>query len=136
MFLKRILIVQACLVAGAVFLLSGCGEGKGLLDLPEGEMSELKSTGKNFREAEKAFSEKKNESAKTRFYVYAEKGYFKNHFIPSGWMGDYGDVRISDGCRENPFSRRSCIKITYTARCSPGRRLGRHILAEPGQQLG
>ena len=120
MFLKRILIVQVCLMTGMVFLLWGCGERKSRLDLPEKEMSELKSTGKNPYEAEKAFSEKKNKSAKARFYVYAEKGYFKNHFIPSGWMGDYGDMRISDGCRENPFSRRSCIKVIYTGRRSQG----------------
>jgi len=52
------------------------------------------------------------------FIVYLDQGYFKNHFAPSGWMGDFGDIRINEGSRENPYSRNSCIKVTYTALAS------------------
>jgi hypothetical protein len=30
------------------------------------------------------------------FYVYLDKGARENHYIPSGWMGDYGDVKMDD----------------------------------------
>ncbi len=51
------------------------------------------------------------------FYVYADANSVKNHFIPSGWMGDYGDIKYEGACPENPYSGNTCIKINY---CSCG----------------
>ncbi len=31
------------------------------------------------------------------FYVFTEKGSRLNHYIPSGWMGDFGDLKINNG---------------------------------------
>jgi hypothetical protein len=31
------------------------------------------------------------------FYVFSEKGSRLNHYIPSGWMGDFGDLKINNG---------------------------------------
>lgn len=55
-----------------------------------------------------------------KFYVYADQGYFKNHYIPSGWMGDTGDLKMADSWPQNPQSRKNCIKITYTAEKKQG----------------
>jgi len=49
--------------------------------------------------------------AGTTFNVYTEKMAKDNHYSPSGWMGDYGDMMMSEGCGENPHSGKSCIKI-------------------------
>jgi len=49
------------------------------------------------------------------FYVYSDRGSVKNHFIPSGWMGDYTDVKYDNAWKENPYSGNTCIKITYCA---------------------
>jgi len=54
------------------------------------------------------------------FPVYVDNGYFRNHFIPSGWIGDHGDMRINPNWKENPHSRTSSIKIEYTAKSSQG----------------
>ena len=54
------------------------------------------------------------------FQVYADKYDSKNHYIPSGWMGDYGDIAIDDGWAQNPHSGRTCIKLTYSAKGSQG----------------
>lgn len=54
------------------------------------------------------------------FFVYVDRGYFKNHFAPSGWMGDYSDLKINEGCKESVHSRKNCIKITYTATAGQG----------------
>lgn len=54
------------------------------------------------------------------FAVYTEKNAPTNHFIPSGWMGDYGSLRIDQGCKENPHSGITCIKITYTGEPAQG----------------
>ncbi len=53
-------------------------------------------------------------------YVYHEAGYESNNFIPSGWMGDYGDMRLSTRSFVNPKTGSSCIKIAYSAKQSQG----------------
>lgn len=118
MSLRKIWLVPAILTV-TMFFIWGCGKKKEALDLPEKEIAELNPAEKNAGNAEKAFPVEKT-GAGRKFYVYAERGYFKNHFIPSGWMGDYGDLTIGEGCKINPFSRRSCIKIIYTGGRSQG----------------
>lgn len=55
-----------------------------------------------------------------KFDVYIDKGGVSNHFIPSGWMGDYGDLKFSDQDTSSPASGSTAIKIDYTAKRSQG----------------
>lgn len=57
---------------------------------------------------------------KEDFYVYSDKNSPLNHFIPSGWMGDYNDLKFSDQSTEESFSGTTSIKIIYTAKKSQG----------------
>jgi len=54
------------------------------------------------------------------FYIYQDKGARVNHFAPSGWMGDYGDIKLNDGSTENCADGRTCIKVGYTAKGTQG----------------
>lgn len=55
------------------------------------------------------------------FYVYSNKSDLStNHFVPSGWMGDYGDLKINDADSENPVDGRTNIKWTYSAQATQG----------------
>ena len=54
------------------------------------------------------------------FDVYADRWAPSNHYIPSGWMGDYGDIKFNDGFTTGPQSGKSCIKVTYNAKLSQG----------------
>jgi hypothetical protein len=56
------------------------------------------------------------------FYVYADRSSINNHFIPSGWMGDFGDVKFELGSKEDPYLGDTCIKTTYTGKASQGAR--------------
>ena len=56
------------------------------------------------------------------FYVYKDKGFPGNHFIPSGWMGDSQDIVFNDVSMEDPHSGRTCIKIAYSPDASGGAR--------------
>lgn len=70
-----------------------------------------------------AKSEAKPETSKTgfqQFAVYVDQGARANHFIPSGWMGDYGDLKINPGAAENPHSGKTTFKITYSAKMTQG----------------
>jgi hypothetical protein len=57
---------------------------------------------------------------KGHFYVYADKGAKVNHFTPSGWMGDYGDIRIDDASKDNPKNGTHCFKVTYSGKAAQG----------------
>ena len=65
-----------------------------------------------------SLSEKSPESMP--FAVYTDYNARTNHFIPSGWMGDYGAVKIEPASTESPYSGRTCIKLTYTGEPTQG----------------
>ena len=31
------------------------------------------------------------------FYIFKDRGSRENHYIPSGWMGDFGDIKLNPG---------------------------------------
>ncbi len=70
-----------------------------------------------------ALADEKASTAKDHanyFYVYSDKGASDNHFAPSGWMGDYGDVKLDDSSTEDPADGKTCIKLTYTGQGTQG----------------
>jgi hypothetical protein len=68
-----------------------------------------------------AFAQKKAAAPLFKpFAVYVENGSKENHFAPSGWMGDYGDIKLNLAATESPRSGRTSIKITYSAKMTQG----------------
>jgi hypothetical protein len=74
--------------------------------------------------------------AQGTFYVYADKGAKVNHFAPSGWMGDYGDIKINDAETENPADGKTCIKITYSAKGTQGANWAGVFWQQPANNWG
>ena len=70
--------------------------------------------------AQAAAEPKAEAPAKKEFIVFSDKFNVNNHYIPSGWMGDYGDISVDDGCKIDTHSGKTCLKITYTAKGSQG----------------
>lgn len=64
--------------------------------------------------------EKKQNIKFTKFYIYKDAGYKENNYVPTGWMGDYGDLRMSARYFIKPKTGSSCIKIGYSAKLSQG----------------
>jgi len=54
------------------------------------------------------------------FHVYLDKGSKVNHFAPSGWMGDYGDLKINDADASSPGEGKTSATWTYTFKGSQG----------------
>ncbi len=52
--------------------------------------------------------------------VYVENASKDNRFAPSGWMGDYGDIKLNTACAETPKNGKTCVKITYNPMMSQG----------------
>jgi len=56
------------------------------------------------------------------FDVYTERSSASNHFTPSGWMGDYGDLKIGEAWTADPHSGTTCIRVVYSENVSQGAR--------------
>lgn len=54
------------------------------------------------------------------FQIYTDKNSPDNHYIPSGWMGDYGDMKVDDSCTDNPHRGTTCMQWKYIPRGSQG----------------
>jgi len=81
----------------------------------------------------------KPETKKTEnmpFYVYSDRGAITNHYIPSGWMGDWGDIKFDAGCTEDPYLGTTCIKIIYTGSMSQGARWAGIYWQNPANNWG
>lgn len=60
------------------------------------------------------------------FYVYEDADSKRNHFVPSGYMGDINDIQMDDQSRQNPHSGKTCIRVVYSAKGKgPGNRPAR-----------
>ena len=59
-------------------------------------------------------------SVKNTFYIYQDKGSRLNHYVPSGWMGDYGDLKVDDGNTTDPADGKTAVKITYSGKATQG----------------
>jgi len=70
------------------------------------------------------------------FYVYADRSSLKNHFIPSGWMGDYGDMKLETGSNEDPYLGDTCIKIIYNGKGAQGARWAGMYWQNPANNWG
>jgi hypothetical protein len=67
-----------------------------------------------------AFAADAKAPAQKEFWLYKDKGAKENHYIPSGWMGDVGDIKMNDQATGNPYSGTTCIEFTYTGKKSQG----------------
>lgn len=79
---------------------------------------------------------KKESAPAETFYVYSDKGAMTNHYIPSGWMGDYGDLKIDDANTEDPADGRTSIKWTYNAKEAQGARWAGAFWQHPANNWG
>jgi len=70
------------------------------------------------------------------FYVYADKSSIKNHFIPSGWMGDFGDIKVDSTSTEDPYLGDTCVKIVYSGKASNGARWAGMYWQNPANNWG
>lgn len=70
------------------------------------------------------------------FYIYADSSSINNHFIPSGWVGDYGDLRYNGNVKEDPYLGDACIKITYSGQATQGARWAGMYWQNPANNWG
>ena len=62
------------------------------------------------------------ESAFTVFPIYTDAKSPDNHYMASGWMGDFGDVTLDDKSMTNPHSGTTTIQVVYNNKATHGAR--------------
>ena len=70
------------------------------------------------------------------FYVFADRSSVNNHFIPSGWMGDYGDIKYEGSSKEDPYLGDTCVKIIYSGKAMQGARWAGVYWQNPANNWG
>ena len=48
------------------------------------------------------------------FTVYDDKGSDKNHYVPSGWMGNTKGIKMDEGCTARPHRGKTCLRFEYS----------------------
>ncbi len=56
------------------------------------------------------------------FPIYTDAKSPDNHYIPSGWMGDYSDLKYDDKYMTNPHGGTTSIQIAYGSKATQGAR--------------
>ena len=56
------------------------------------------------------------------FPIYTDAKSPDNHFVPSGWMGDYADIKVNDTFMTNPHSGSTSIQVIYSNKATQGAR--------------
>jgi hypothetical protein len=70
------------------------------------------------------------------FPVYTDGRSPDNHYIPSGYMGDYSDVKVETASFDTPHSGTTCIKVTYSNASSQGARWAGMYWQSPANNWG
>jgi hypothetical protein len=83
-------------------------------------------------------SAEKEVSANTfkAFAIYLDGHSPDNHYIPSGYMGDYSDIKMDVASFDNPYSGTTCIKIVYSNAVSQGARWAGVYWQNPANNWG
>jgi hypothetical protein len=70
------------------------------------------------------------------FYIYADRSTAANHFIPSGYMGDYSDIKYDGSSKEDAYLGDTCIKIIYNGKTAQGARWAGIFWQDPANNWG
>lgn len=89
-----------------------------------------------YAQEQAASTKEVNKEALKEFVVYLDKGAKDNHYIPSGWMGDYGDIKYDGASKEDPYLGDSCIKIIYNGKAAQGARWAGIFWQQPANNWG
>ncbi|MFC1621365.1 hypothetical protein ACFL2G_03565 [Candidatus Omnitrophota bacterium] len=82
------------------------------------------------------YEEEKTPTAFKPFPVYSDGRSPDNHYIPSGYMGDYSDIKVDAACFENPHSGTTSVKIVYSNNVSQGARWAGVYWQNPANNWG
>ncbi len=114
-------------------MLTGCSEGKPGIssssETSQAEVVEVVSDIQNEAAPATPVVREDNVGAKISedgtfrmFPIYTDGSSPDNHFVPSGWMGDFTDIKFNDKHMVNPHSGTTSLQVVYTNKATQGAR--------------
>jgi hypothetical protein len=83
------------------------------------------------------YGEEKSAAVKFKaFPIYTDGRSPDNHYIPSGYMGDYPDIKLEISSFEKPHAGTTCIKIVYSNAATQGARWAGIYWQNPANNWG
>ena len=108
------------------FLSIGCGkkemDGSASVGMEEagiGDSQKMAASSDGFTGPKTAHAQ---EGPFKAFPIYTDGTSPDNHYTPSGWMGDYGDLSIDDKNFTNPHGGTTSVKVIYNGKATQGAR--------------
>ena len=126
--MKKSLSLTLLVMAGLVlFSIASCGGSSERQYVDDFEANIEESTSAQYADAGDAYDYEDEyvEEVATAFKpfpVYTDGRSPDNHYVASGYMGDYSDVGVVMSSFDNPHTGTTCIKITYSNAVSQGAR--------------
>ena len=120
---KQFNTVLTSFLLGFVFLVSGCARSSDQSAdnaAPESSLTQESGTSPEIKPTESAQVLKNADGSFRTFVVYADANSPDNHFDPSGWMGDYNDLKMSSDSLASPHGGTTAIRIEYSAKKAQG----------------
>ena len=109
------------------FALQGCGASSGSApnsqyDTEETPIVRSEARGSEASVAANVGAKLNKDGVFRMLNIYTDGKAPDNHFIPSGWMGDYGDMKFNDKYMTSPRSGTTSIQIIYNTNATQGAR--------------
>ncbi|NQV04359.1 MAG: hypothetical protein HQ532_02570 [Candidatus Omnitrophica bacterium] len=128
--MKKSLSLTLLVIAGlALFSIASCGGSSERKYVDDFEADIEQSASAQYADAGDAYDyedeyaeEEVVATAFKPFPVYTDGRSPDNHYVASGYMGDYSDVGVVISSFDNPHAGTTCIKITYSNAVSQGAR--------------
>ena len=124
--MKRSLSLTLLVVAGLMlFSIASCGgsNDRKITEIPKEETKQYAQADYTYDYEDDMYSKNDITSSSFKpFPVYTDGRSPDNHYVASGYMGDYSDVSIDISSFDKPYSGSTCIKIVYKNTVSNGAR--------------
>lgn len=121
---NKLRAVLASISLSLFFIVQGCSsatEEKAELSVNrESQDTHEAETSPEAKPVESAQVPKNADGSFRAYVVYADADSPDNHYDPSGWMGDYNDLKMSTEYLVNPHGGTTSIQVQYSAKKSQG----------------
>ncbi|NQT75331.1 MAG: hypothetical protein HQ566_02290 [Candidatus Omnitrophica bacterium] len=140
--MKRSLSLTLLIIAGLMlFSIASCGgSNEREYAAVDSDTDEYEDTDYSYDYEEDLYDTYVEEAAPATsfktFPVYTDGRSPDNHYNPSGYMGDYSDIKIDASSFDSPHAGTTCIKITYTNAVSQGARWSGVYWQNPANNWG
>ena len=108
-------------LTGLALAAQGCAGEQETAGKSDAEMA-VEADGRELTEAPRNVGARPNRGPFRTFNVYTDGAAPDNHYVPSGWMGDYSDLELNEKFTENPRSGSTSIQVVYSNEASQGAR--------------